>query len=447
MDYLRMRAKEGAQIINNPLQFEKFKKYFLNPESNLGIKCPAWTFNFAAAYNGNIIGCIAEGTIGNITKDDPLTIYKEKFPRVRQRAASCCENCHFLINCYFPLHWKRWNNIVKDMVKTSDIIDKPGRVILPPEVREITSAKYEDYPALIDYAAHQHLDLIGKYDNGQNRRLPLRYPVDIPCVYLCGDTSEVHRWGVDLDENDFFKQIDALGELSAGRSIYHTVVGLRRTNFQRLDKIYALIRDTRGQPQNNFPQFRVRPLAQIRARFYRYLDQINDIAKEEGIEFRIVDDQLDSLLRTIEKQSQNDDFKESQFLRALGAVCKDVFIGPRYVLLDLAGRCNLDCIYCRRFSQWNKDYWKKQHRELAGFMDFEVVKNLLTEAGDLGVETILFVGGGEPTLHPNFKEIIGLVKNHGLKFNFSTNGALLNLYNQYLVDKDCESVTVSLSAS
>jgi MoaA/NifB/PqqE/SkfB family radical SAM enzyme len=63
----------------------------------------------------------------------------------------------------------------------------------------------------------------------------------------------------------------------------------------------------------------------------------------------------------------------------------------------------------------------------------------------MGVETVLLVGGGEPTLHPKFKEIIELIGKLGMKFNFSTNGVLLGLYNNYLVDGHCDSVTVSLS--
>ena len=446
IDYLSKRTKEGARIANHPLQFEKFKNYFINPENNLNIKCPAGAFNFPVSYKGDICGCISEGAVGNIKNDDPIRIYREKFPAVREKASICKENCHFLINCYFPLHWKRWDQLVKDMVKgNEDVVYKPGKVILPPEVREITSSKLEDYPALIKYEEHKDLDVIGKYDNLENRKLPFPYPEDISCVYLCGDTSEVHRWGVDLDENDFFKQVDKLKELSAQKAVYHTIVGVRRTNFHRLYKIYNLIKKVRGDKGGKFTSFQIKPLRGIKERFYWYLKEISEKTRNEGIEFRIVDSQLDELLTIIEKNAERLDFNENNFLCVLGPVCKDVFIGPRNILLDLAGRCNLDCVYCRRFSPWNKKYWEGQHPELFGFLDFGVIKNVLSEAKEMGVETVLLVGGGEPTLHPKFLEIIDLIKELNMTFNFSTNGVLLDLYNRHLIDGRCESVTVSLS--
>jgi MoaA/NifB/PqqE/SkfB family radical SAM enzyme len=445
MDCLIKKGEEGARIANNPIQLEKFKRYFLNPESKLNIKCPAGAFNFSVSHQGNIIGCIAESPLGNIKESNPVDVYKQKFGNIRQKASQCKENCHFLINCYFPLHWKRWNSIVKDMVKEGEEDYKPGKVILPPEIKEITSVPVEGYPDLINHKDYSHLDSIGKYkDSFENRRMPST-PEGLPQIYLCGDSSEVHRWGVDLEENDFFKQLDKLKQLSREKLVYHTVVGVRRTNFYRLGKIYNLIRRAKEEKEVDFPKFKIKPFKGVKERFYRYLTVINSFAKKEGVEFRITDKRLDQLLGIIEESQKQKGLEENDFWRALGPVCKDAFIGPRFILLDLAGRCNLDCVYCRRFSPWNKEYWRKQHPELSGFIDFEVVKNVLLDAKEMGVETVLLVGGGEPTLHPKFKEIIELISKLGMKFNFSTNGVLLGLYNNYLVDGHCDSVTVSLS--
>ena len=123
------------------------------------------------------------------------------------------------------------------MVKENkEVVYKPGKVILPPEIKDIISSEIEDYPALIKYEEHKEWDVIGKYKSRKERKLPHPHSADIPYIYLYGDTSQVHRWGVDLDENDFFKQIDTLKELSAQKAIYHTVVGVRRTNIFRLKK-------------------------------------------------------------------------------------------------------------------------------------------------------------------------------------------------------------------
>ncbi|OPX30073.1 MAG: hypothetical protein B1H08_02540 [Candidatus Omnitrophica bacterium 4484_171] len=447
MNYLAKKAEEGAKIANHPVQFRKFRDYFINPERDLKIKCPAGRFNFSVSHKGDIIGCVAEGKIGNITEDSPIEVYENRFGAVREKADLCKENCHFLINCYFPLHWKRWNEIVKDMVEeTEEVVYKPGRVVLPPEAKQIIMKhSREDYPPLIDYEQHKHLDVIGKYNDRENR-MNCSIPHNIPCIYLCGDTSETHRWGVNLDEADFFKQVDTLKELVAKRAIYHTIIGIRRTNFFKLSKIYSLINKIRvGEGVGSIADFSLKPFYNIKARFYQYLEEINSISLKKGIEFRVIDDNLNSLFETIERISGEPVFVEKEFLRALGPVCKDVFTGPAYILFDLAGKCNVDCVYCRRFSPWNKDYWKGKHPEVSGFLNFDVVKNVLGDAKEMGVETILLVGGGEPTLHPRFIDIIKEIQKAGMKFNFSTNGLLLNLYNDYLVGNNCESVTVSLS--
>jgi MoaA/NifB/PqqE/SkfB family radical SAM enzyme len=345
------------------------------------------------------------------------------------------------------LHWKRWNELVKDMVKENEeAVYKPGRVILPPEIRDTISSEIKDYPALIKYEQHKKLDVIGKYVDSEERKY-YSHPADIPCVYLCGDNSEVHRWGVELEENDFFKQVDKLRELSAQKAIYHTVVGVKRTNLHRLHKIYNLVRRKRGQQEIEFSLFNIKPLTDIRERFYKYLREINEKTKQEGIEFRILDSQLDELLSAIEEQAGKADFNENNFLRVLGTVCKDVFIGPRNILLDISGFCNLDCIYCRRFSFWNKEYWGGTNLDLRRFLDLEVIKNVLFEAKEMGTETVLLVGGGEPTLHPDFLKIISFIEELGMTYNFSTNGVLLDLYNKHLIDCGCKDVTVSLSFS
>ena len=447
MNYLAKRAEEGARIANHPIQLGKFRDYFINPSGDLKIKCPAGRFSFSVSHKGDIVGCVAEGKIGNIVEDNPVEVYENRFSAVRRKANFCKENCHFLVNCYFPLHWKRWNDVVKDMVEeTKDNIYEPGRVVLPPEAKQIIK-KHEgkDYPPLIDYGRHKHLDVIGKYSDIGNR-INCPIPHDIPCIYLCGDTSETHRWGVGLDEDDFFKQVDTLKELAAKRAVYHTIVGVRRTNFFKLSKIYSLIGRIRaGDDMGNITDFSLRPFCDTKSRFYKYLDKINSISFRKGVEFKVVDNGLNNLFDTIERVSKKPNFTGKEFLRALGPVCKDVFVGPAYILFDLAGRCNLDCVYCRRFSPWNKDYWKGKHPEMSGFLSFDVVKNVLRDAKEMGVETILLVGGGEPTLHPRFIDIIKEIQKAGMKFNFSTNGLLLNLYNDYLVGNNCESVTVSLS--
>jgi MoaA/NifB/PqqE/SkfB family radical SAM enzyme len=118
MDYLAKQAQlNPGRIYNHPWQFKKYKDYFLNPSGDLKIKCPAGTFSYTIDALGNVIGCINEKPVGNILKQDPVKLYKKEFERIRKKASTCKENCFFLINCYFPLHWKKWDSYAKGMVK------------------------------------------------------------------------------------------------------------------------------------------------------------------------------------------------------------------------------------------------------------------------------------------------------------------------------------------
>ena len=56
------------------------------------------------------------------------------------------------------------------------------------------------------------------------------------------------------------------------------------------------------------------------------------------------------------------------------------------------------------------------------FLDFDLYKRTIEEVSRLGVKAITFTGGGEPTLHPRFMEMIETAKAHGLEIGLITNG-------------------------
>ncbi|AJF61844.1 TPA: radical SAM protein [Candidatus Woesearchaeota archaeon] len=318
-----------------------------------------------------------------------------------------------------------------------------GKIIIPPEVREIAKKGIPTYPDIIKYS--EKLDVIGKYENIEDRKFPLPSSKNIPLIYLCGDTSENHRWGVDLDENDFFKQVDKLKEAVSKNQEHHIIIGIRRTNFHRLYRIIGLVMEIKGE-NADIPKFNILPLVDIKSRFYAYLSNLSRACLKQGIEFRIIDSQLDELLSVIENNSRSTGFNMGAFLRTLGPVVKDVFSGPENILLDLSGKCNLDCVYCRKFSPWNKKYWDDQHSELFGMLDIEIVENSLKEAKELGAENVFLVGGAEPTMHPQFGEILKITKDLGLNLDLVTNGSMLHLYKKQIVEYgNCQSINVSLS--
>ena len=71
---------------------------------------------------------------------------------------------------------------------------------------------------------------------------------------------------------------------------------------------------------------------------------------------------------------------------------------PRFISCWISEKCNLDCTYCY-FSETNAD---KSHQ----YIDTNRFCSWLEEAKKAGSESLEFSGGGEPTLHPDFIQII-----------------------------------------
>ncbi|MDR0971258.1 MAG: radical SAM protein [Bacteroidales bacterium] len=71
--------------------------------------------------------------------------------------------------------------------------------------------------------------------------------------------------------------------------------------------------------------------------------------------------------------------------------------------------CNFNCLYCE--CGWNEDTSKVIDRVHKKEDVFEALNNKLIEINrnNIPVDSITFSGNGEPTLHPNFAEIIDFV--------------------------------------
>ncbi len=80
-------------------------------------------------------------------------------------------------------------------------------------------------------------------------------------------------------------------------------------------------------------------------------------------------------------------------------------------VLVLTGSCNNNCMFCY------------QDRDL--FIENEKAKSLILEAKEKG-ETHVNFFGGEPTIHPNFFELIKYVKDQDLDFSLNSNLRLLS---------------------
>ncbi len=87
---------------------------------------------------------------------------------------------------------------------------------------------------------------------------------------------------------------------------------------------------------------------------------------------------------------------------------------PVMAHISLTNSCNLTCSFCC-FA----------NRKMADCLPLEAVKSALKQFKNIGVLGVEFTGGGEPTLHPNFEEIIRYSKDLGFEIGICTNGSTL----------------------
>ncbi|MCG8511586.1 MAG: radical SAM protein [Rhodospirillales bacterium] len=89
---------------------------------------------------------------------------------------------------------------------------------------------------------------------------------------------------------------------------------------------------------------------------------------------------------------------------------------PRLIDVELTNTCNFRCLMCPTGTHMD--------RRPKGFMSEAVFARILDEASRHGTP-LRFVRWGEPTLHPDFLNIIGAAKAHGLACHVNTNGSKL----------------------
>ena len=93
---------------------------------------------------------------------------------------------------------------------------------------------------------------------------------------------------------------------------------------------------------------------------------------------------------------------------------------PMMAVLSFSYACNALCPNCPYTnSEIRKDY------KDSSFMSEEVFKKIADEVGSYSA-WLRITGGGEPTLHPKFLELIDYAKKKGCKLGIITNGSKLN---------------------
>jgi MoaA/NifB/PqqE/SkfB family radical SAM enzyme len=111
------------------------------------------------------------------------------------------------------------------------------------------------------------------------------------------------------------------------------------------------------------------------------------------------------------------------------------FKPPIGAVVDLTDRCNLSCVHCNSQAYRSANILEKEH-----------VKQVLEDLGNWGVKSVCFAGGGEPSLHPDFAEIIKYSIACGLQVGISTNGTALNQDTMETIAKHATFCGISVDA-
>ena len=97
-------------------------------------------------------------------------------------------------------------------------------------------------------------------------------------------------------------------------------------------------------------------------------------------------------------------------------------IFPKFVHVVLTYQCNSRCIMCP-YTHGNLRNTKIE--EMGSFMNPRIFYRIVTECGENN-SFVRITGGGEPFLHPGFKELIEYIKNRKVASGIITNGSLLS---------------------
>ena len=108
---------------------------------------------------------------------------------------------------------------------------------------------------------------------------------------------------------------------------------------------------------------------------------------------------------------------------------------PRRLVFELTNACNLNCVMCGR----NAADFKGTMFSMDWFKWFEPMFDT--------VEEVTLMGWGEPTVHPNFAEMLEIIDRHSARKYFCTNGMKLDDLKDAILDHHVDVFGVSLDGS
>jgi len=129
--------------------------------------------------------------------------------------------------------------------------------------------------------------------------------------------------------------------------------------------------------------------------------------------------------------------------------CRQAFIGPEVLHIDLTNWCNFNCIACWCRSPLLNDKampdWEKKL-----ILPLEMIKGVIDDIAQMGgLRQVKLVGGGEPFMHPDILGIVAYIKNKDreIEIDINTNFSLVNKSTaEKLLGLGVDSLTVSIWA-
>ena len=108
---------------------------------------------------------------------------------------------------------------------------------------------------------------------------------------------------------------------------------------------------------------------------------------------------------------------------------------PRRLVFELTNACNLNCIMCGR----NAADFKPTVFDMEVFRSFEPLMDT--------VEEVTLMGWGEPTIHPNFIEMLEIINRHSARKYFCSNGMNLKKIKNAIFDYNVDVFAISLDGA
>lgn len=93
---------------------------------------------------------------------------------------------------------------------------------------------------------------------------------------------------------------------------------------------------------------------------------------------------------------------------------------PVTLEMHLTNKCSHNCLFCM---------YKKEVREsdiCMAEIPFNIAKSIISDSACMGVKAITYSGGGEPTIHPQFKEVSEIGNCYNIDQGLITNGSMLS---------------------